>query len=60
MPKVEGGNLDKCMEICLGDDKLKGEYPSVGKRQQICYAACAQKYDVKESTYEEYLVNKNK
>lgn len=60
MPKVEGGNLDKCMEICLGDDKLKDEYPNVSKRQSICYAACAEKYNAVEKTYEEYLINKNK
>ena len=60
MPKVEGGNLDKCMEICLSDDKLKEEEPSIKKRQAMCYAACAQKYEAKEKTYEEYLVNKNK
>jgi hypothetical protein len=60
MPKVEGGNLDRCMEICLGDDKLKDEYPSAEKRQDVCYAACAQKYGATEKTYQEYLVNKNK
>jgi hypothetical protein len=48
------------MEICLGDEKLKDEYPSIGKRQSICYAACAEKYQAVEKTYEEYLVNKNK
>jgi hypothetical protein len=60
MPKVEGGNIDKCMEICLGDDELKDEYPSIERRQSICYAACAEKYDAAEKTYQEYLVNKNK
>lgn len=59
MPKVEGGSLEKCMEICVGDPKGREEY-GPKKLQQVCYAACAEKYNAVEKTYEEYLINKNK
>ena len=47
MPKVEGGSLVRCMEICVGDEKGRKEY-GLKKLQQVCYAACAKKYNAED------------
>lgn len=60
MPKVGGGSVEKCMEICMGDEDTKKEYPSDEKRRDVCYAACNSKY-ITESEYSvEELIEKYK
>lgn len=44
MPKVGGRSLDQCMSMCMDDPKTKEEYPSIEKRQQVCYAACIDRF----------------
>lgn len=44
MPKVGGRNLDQCMSMCMTDDKTVEEYPSIEERQQVCYAACIDRF----------------
>jgi len=55
MPQVGGRNLDQCMSICMDDATTKEEYPSVQDRQQVCYAACIDRFAT-ESNYTMTLV----
>ena len=48
MPKVEGKNIDECMEICMEDPKYKKEVPNTKKRQAACYAAGKTKFLIEE------------
>ena len=64
MPKVGGKNIESCMEICMTDPKTKEEYPDTDKRQDVCYAACNERFETNEELVarlvKKYKTKKNK
>lgn len=53
MPKVGGSNMDECMDICMSDDEFAEEEPNADKRRKICFAACSDYLEDKNTEGEE-------